>query len=410
MPRPAAEALIGGALVIRPPRPRASIAPPTSFVPRKALVRLRSRSRRQVSSGMASVGMFSRRPPTLLTRMSIPRGSASASPQARSHSAGSPMSAWTVATSRPRARISSAARSRLAASRPVSTRSAPASANPCAIARPRPPLPPVTSARLPSRRKRSSTLMPLPSRCPGWRSRAFPASRPALSSSGDGRARPGMTLAVEGVNSSMDGEIELDGVAEGAVGQVVALQVAPGALDVVQLRRVLREPLDREPGARGERLPARLARMDRAVVQDQGDRPILAARRRAVVPVEPRQQGDEVAGPLGGAGEDDQLAAGVVEHAEERALLRLPWRLDPEVGAAPGPAVGEIGVGQRLRLVPEQQVDVASPRLLPQEPEAQARVVDRPRVLPALERVPRPAPAVAPFRSTALSSTLAILG
>src|SRR3954453_14142022 len=166
-----------------------------------------------------------------------------------------------------------------------------------------------------------------------------------------------MTLAVEGVNSSMDGEIELDGVAEGAVGQVVALQVAPGALDVVQLRRVLREPLDREPGARGERLPARLARMDRAVVQDQGDRPLLAPPRRAVVPIEPRQQGNEVAGPLGGAGEDDQLAAGVVEHAEERALLRLPWRLDPEVGAAPGPAVAEMGGVSAPRPAPEQRWD-----------------------------------------------------
>src|SRR4051812_50200619 len=112
-----------------------------------------------------------------------------------------------------------------------------------------------------------------------------------------------MALAVEGVNSSVDGEIELDGVAEGAVGQVVALQVAPGALDVVQLRRVLREPLDREPGARGERLPARLARMDRAVVPDQGAPPLPPARRRALVPIAPPHQGGEVAGPLGAAGE-----------------------------------------------------------------------------------------------------------
>ena len=223
-----------------------------------------------------------------------------------------------------------------------------------------------------------------------------------LSSFGDEGARGNATLSVEGEHGMVEGGVEVVHVAERAVGQVVALQVAPGTLDVVQLRRVLREPLDREPGPRGQRLPARLARVDRAVVERQHHRPILAARRRAVVPIEPRQQGDEVGGALGGAGEDDQLAAGMVEHAEERALLRLPRRLDPEVGAASGPAVGEIGVGQRLRLVPEQQVDVASPRLLPQEPEAQSRVVDRPRVLPALERVPRPAPAVAPFRSTAL--------
>src|SRR4051794_35170617 len=34
------------------------------------------------------------------------------------------------------------------------------------------------------------------------------------------------------------------------------------------------------------------------------------------------EQGDEVARALGGAGDDDQLAAGVVEHAEERPLAR----------------------------------------------------------------------------------------
>src|SRR4051794_3292122 len=223
-----------------------------------------------------------------------------------------------------------------------------------------------------------------------------------LSSSGDGRARPGMALAVEGVNSPVDGEIELDGVAEGAVGQVVALQVAPGALDVVQLRRVLREPFDREPGARGERLPARLARVDRAVVQDQGDRPILAARRRAVVPVEPRQQVDEVAGALGRAGEDNQLVPRVVEHAEERPPLRPARRLDPEVRPALGPAVGEVGVGQRLGLVPEQEVDVARDGLLLQQLETQAGTVDGVRVLAALEGVARPPPAVAPFRRTTL--------
>ena len=40
------------------------------------------------------------------------------------------------------------------------------------------------------------------------------------------------------------------------------------------------------------------------------------ARPRRVVPVETAEQGDEVAGSLGAAGEDDQLAPRVVEHAE----------------------------------------------------------------------------------------------
>src|SRR4051795_4296058 len=91
------------------------------------------------------------------------------------------------------------------------------------------------------------------SRTNGWTEGGV-STTTSLSSSGDGRARPGVAPAVEGVNSPVDGEIELAGVAEGAVGQVVALQVAPGALDVVQLRGVLRQPLDREPGPRGERL------------------------------------------------------------------------------------------------------------------------------------------------------------
>src|SRR3954451_11444902 len=81
-----------------------------------------------------------------------------------------------------------------------------------------------------------------------------------LSSSGDEGARGSATLDVEGVDGAVDGEVELAGVAEGAVGQVVALQVAPGALDVVQLRRVLREPLARDAGRRAGRrvgVPAR---------------------------------------------------------------------------------------------------------------------------------------------------------
>jgi hypothetical protein len=48
-----------------------------------------------------------------------------------------------------------------------------------------------------------------------------------LSSLGDDGARSGSTLVVEGTDGLVDGEVELVGVAEGAVGQVVPLQVAP---------------------------------------------------------------------------------------------------------------------------------------------------------------------------------------
>src|SRR3954470_3063599 len=226
-----------------------------------------------------------------------------------------------------------------------------------------------------------------------------PPPAPYLSSFGDDGARLGTALLVEGRHGVVDGSIEIIGAAEGPVGEVVALQVAPGALDVVQLGRVPRQPLDGEPRPGGERPPARLAGVDRAVVEHQHHRPVRAWR---VVPVEPAEQGDEVAGALGGAGEDDQLAAGVVEQAEERPLARPSGRLDPEVRAALRPGVGQVGVGQGLGLVPEQEVNVARRGLLLQQPEAEARALDRVPVLAPFERVPRPAPAVAPFRSTTL--------
>ena len=142
--------------------------------------------------------------------------------------------------------------------------------------------------------------------------------------------------------------------------------------------------------------------MDRAVVEDQHHRPAFTARPRAVGPVEPGQQVDEVAGALGRAGGDDQLAGGVIERTEERALLRLPRGLDPQIGPAPGPAVGQVGVGQRLGFVPEQEADIAGHGLLLQEPEPPPGAIDRRGVLPSPEAVPRPAPALAPLRGTTL--------
>jgi hypothetical protein len=60
-------------------------------------------------------------------------------------------------------------------------------------------------------------------------------------------------------------------------------------------------------------------------------------------------------------------------------------------------------MGERFRLVAEQQGDIAGFGLLPQQAQAQAGAVDRIGVLPALQRVPRPAPGKAPFFSTTLS-------
>jgi hypothetical protein len=53
--------------------------------------------------------------------------------------------------------------------------------------------------------------------------------------------------------SVLDGAIEVIGAGEGLMCEVMPLQVAPEHLDIVQLRSVFRQPLDREPmGALGE--------------------------------------------------------------------------------------------------------------------------------------------------------------
>src|ERR1700730_15639418 len=68
------------------------------------------------------------------------------------------MSAVMTSTRRFKTANSRAAVSRWDDSRPTRTRSAPASAKACAMARPSPRLPPVMSARLPSKRNLSNTL------------------------------------------------------------------------------------------------------------------------------------------------------------------------------------------------------------------------------------------------------------
>src|ERR1700676_4769922 len=130
---------------------------------------------------------------------------------------------------------------------------------------------------------------------------------------------------------------------------------------------------------------------------------VRAARARPVDRVEAAEDGDKVAAALGGAGARDQLVSGAVESADHRPLLGLPRRLDPQIAAAFGPGTGEIGVGERFRLVAEQQGDIAGFGLLLQQMQAQAGAIDRVGVLPALQGVARPTPGKAPFFSTTLS-------
>ncbi len=143
--------------------------------------------------------------------------------------------------------------------------------------------------------------------------------------------------------------------------------------------------------------------MDGTVIEHQDDRFVLLSRARPVARIEAAEESAEIAAALGGAGIDDQLAGGAVKGADHRPLAGLPRRLDPQIAAAFGPGAGEIGMGECLRFVAEQQGDVAGFGLLLQQAQAQARAVDRIGVLPAFQRVARPAPGKAPFFSTTLS-------
>ena len=168
----------------------------------------------------------------------------------------------------------------------------------------------------------------------------------------------------------MNSAVEMIGVGEGLMREEVAFQVAPGSLDVIQFRGIFWEPLDGQPRPHGEGSLGGLAGMDRTVVEDEDDGFVLAAGAWPVNRVEASQKGDEVAAALGGASADDQLVFGEVESADHRPLARLARRLDAQVAAAFGPGPGEIGMGESLRLVAEQQGDIAGFGLALQEGKA----------------------------------------
>src|SRR4051794_2616263 len=132
-----------------------------------------------------------------------------------------------------------------------------------------------------------------------------------------------LPFVVEFGDRLVDGDFEmLDGL-EGAVGEEVALEIAPGALDVVQFGRVFRQPLDGQPGPHRKRGAGQLADVDRAVVEHQHDRDNLASRPGSVTEVKLLQQSDEIGAALARADMHDQFAGPVVEHAEQRPLARL---------------------------------------------------------------------------------------
>ncbi len=211
------------------------------------------------------------------------------------------------------------------------------------------------------------------------------------------------SFLIEAIDGGGDGGVELFDRSKGLMGEEVAFEIAPGAFDIIEFGRVFGQPLDGKPGAFGERGSAQLAGVDRAVVEHQNDRFGGASRSRAIKCVEAFQEVDEVGASLGAAAMDDELGIGVVKRADQRQLARLAGGGHAQVGAAPGPGMRQIRMGQRLGLVGRQQHDIARFGLLFQQFEPEPGAVDRLGVLSAGEAMTRSAPAPTIFFSVLLS-------
>src|SRR5271167_380479 len=203
----------------------------------------------------------------------------------------------------------------------------------------------------------------------------------------------------------MDGLIEDIGISEGLMGEMVSLQVTPDDLDVIEFRRIFRQPLNGKPmGALGERRPRCLADVDRAVVEHNDGRLRRRSGLWAVEAVDGLQVRDEVGAAFGAGGGDDEPALGPIERPHHGNLLGLPRRRHAQVRATLGPGAGQIGMCQRLTLIGEQEHDVASLGLRFTQPEPQTNTIDGVGVLTSFQRVPRPTPAEPPFLRSTLES------
>lgn len=166
--------------------------------------------------------------------------------------------------------------------------------------------------------------------------------------------RTDISLSVQGDNRGVNGPVEVVGVGEGLVGEMVGFEIAPDGFDVVEFGRVLGQPFDGEPmGAGGKRGDAGLAHVDRAVVEHDDDRPDRQAWPRAIKAVEPPQQRNEIGAALGFAGVHDEPASGVVERPDHCHLLGLAGRRHTQIGATLSPGSGQVRMRQRLALVGE---------------------------------------------------------
>jgi hypothetical protein len=111
---------------------------------------------------------------------------------------------------------------------------------------------------------------------------------------------------VETGDGVRDGAGESVGIGEGAIGELMLLEVAPASLDIVQLGGVFRQPFEGEPGALGERLCRQLAAVDRSVVEHRDQGPGSFA--GAVCGADLVEQVDKIGRALGGAGLHEKAA------------------------------------------------------------------------------------------------------
>src|SRR3954453_4398036 len=152
-----------------------------------------------------------------------------------------------------------------------------------------------------------------------------------------------LPLVVETGDSVRDGAGESVGIGEGAIGELMLLEVTPASLDVVQFGSVFRQSFEGEPGALGERLCCQLAGVDWPVVENRNQGP--GAFGGAVGGAKLVEQGNEVGGALGGAGVHEQAPMHRIKGAEHRPLFRLTGRWDAQPGPTRAPAGAKIGRG-----------------------------------------------------------------
>jgi hypothetical protein len=112
------------------------------------------------------------------------------------------------------------------------------------------------------------------------------------------------------------------GVADCLMGKGMPLEVAPSALDVAQLRSLLRQPFGDEswPGVES------LAGMYGAIIEEVHDGLGLPAGSWPMELAEACRQRNEVAASPGSARRDDKLAPSEVERAGHRDLTGLAGR------------------------------------------------------------------------------------